>query len=326
MGNGYACWPLIRSTANSASAYLHAYEMICDPIFLTRAYEALDYLVADQEENGAFTWYNDQINCGEGSLSTGAVMYEGGIATVALMDGYAQSGNIIYLTAATKFCEFIEGRPPNANANFSGFALWALAENYKVTQDPRFLETALIYFESLHSFQLPSGMWADTHNQHIWYHSIVGRGLVNLLAILPDDHPKTKVVRHATFKAINHIIRSQRPGGVSISFPGEPLAQNTGFAMDPLIMAWEYLGYTELEDQLDEFTNGAKSLPALHVQAHRFATFGRVFHFYYKSELSNLTLDLIGNETGIVDHETNRVLQSIQEIDSSAVVDYDFCD
>ncbi len=126
-----------------------------------------------------------------------------------------------------------------------------------------------------------------------------------------------------SLKSINHIIRSQRPGGVSISFPGEPLAQNTGFAMDPLIMAWEYLGYTELEDQLDEFTNGAKSLPALHVQAHRFATFGRVFHFYYKSELSNLTLDLIGNESGIVDHETNRALQSIQEIESSAVVDYD---
>lgn len=323
-GVGYLCQPLIRMSANAAIGYLNAYSV--NPInrYLQRSYEALDYLVDDQEDNGAFIWYNGGLNgngiCGEGTLNTGAVMYEGGIAGAALIKGYEMSGNQSYLEASNKFCQYLLGRAPSANANFTGFAMWALTENYRITSNPDFLETALIYFESLHAFQLDSGMWADKHNQHIHYHGIILRALVNLRRVMPQDHPKAEVVRHAVYKGINHISRSQRPGGLMHRYPPGSILQYSLFTLDPMVIGWDKLGYTDLTNQINEYTTGAKTISPDIVQGHTFASLGLLFYHYYQNQSENCLTDLTGpNKLTGIQNATN-IFKSSGQIESEQYI------
>lgn len=322
-GVGYSCQPLIRISANAALGYLNTYSVIPNPRYLQRAYEALDYLVADQKDNGAFIWYSGGLHgngtCGSGSLSAGAVMYEGGIAGAALIKGYEMSGDVSYLEASNKFCQYLALRPPNPNANPTGFAIWALSENYRITSNPVFLETALIYFESLHSFQLNSGMWSDQHNQYIHYHGIILRGIANLQRVMPPDHPKTEVIRHAAYKGINHIIRSQRPGGLMQRFPSGSSVQNSLFSLDPMVIGWDKAGYSNLTNQINEYTTGAKSISPEVTQGHQFASLGLLFYHYYQNQAdcpddyadSN---KLTGIQNSAVHFQTSGRLESDQQV------------
>jgi len=292
--------PLIRLTANAIIGYLNVNEVSPNPIYVERADSGLLSLLDRQQVDGSFHLY-DQQDCSTSRNIDGAIMYEGSIATVALLTAYDLNNGIdtAYLDAATAASDYLitNDIQPSVNANFNGFVIWALTEyiviankyaNPAAPQDPRiqnYLAKALNYFERIFAFQLENGMWADAHNQNMHYHGITARGIINLYRALPDEHPKKEVVRHSAYKAINHIIRSQRTGGGIIRLPGavpETIYQDN-FPMEVVLMGYHYLGYTDLESSLNEFTLSASIMSLQYSQGHRFAGLGLLMHLYYNT-------------------------------------------
>ena len=284
--NPYGC-PWVRLSANAAIGYLNANEVIPNKIYKKRAKAALEFLLEDQEDNGSFGLHR-LSKCSEATFDPGSIMYEGSIASVALLTGYRLNKKdekaTEYLQSAERLCDYlVQNIPPSVNANFNGFAIWALAEYNSVAPHPKeaYVNKALEYFERVHAFQLDNGMWDDAHNQLIHYHGIITRGLVNLYRIMPDNHPKKEVVRHSIYKAINHIIKRQRPNGKYFRFPGKEKLSEDNFPMESILIAYKHLGYSELEKVLNDLTTGAENMSLNKSQGHRFASLGILLNSYY---------------------------------------------
>ncbi len=282
---------LVRMSANAAIGYLNAYCVIPDPVYLDRACAALNRLQADQQtsgsNNGSFLRYTDCLGI-DGPI---AGLYEGSIACVAFLKAYDMFGVAEYKNKAKLHVDYLLDVPANANANYTGFGLWAIAEYLKVATENEveaYLCKALEYFDALHTFQLDSGMWMDEHNQEIHYHSIITRGLVNLLAVLPSDHPKYSVVRHVTYRALNHISYNiLAPGNVK-KIPCTNAQMNSGFPIEAMIMAKQYLNLPasdqiNLDKSIDLLTNGlgAASYKLDLISGHGFASLGLFLNLYF---------------------------------------------
>jgi hypothetical protein len=258
--------PLVRCTANAVLGYINAYSKISNQNFLVRAKEGLDWLVDEQLESGAFTWY-----CEGTPKTTGeTTMYESGLAGAALIEGYRyiRDGNNnqieAYLQASNNVCDYFLTMDASLNANFNAFAIWALAENYKETGTTAYLDKALFFADCMLAYQLDSGMWADEHNQYIWYHGIITRSLVMLLNALPAGHPKQAMLQHALYKALNHLRRSHtddRPDGALIAHPitkdanGNMLYTHDPHSTSAVALAYGWLGITGMSDSLGALTN-----------------------------------------------------------------------
>ncbi|MEP0265050.1 hypothetical protein [Dokdonia sp.] len=285
--NPYGC-PWVRLSANAVIGYLNANEVIPNKVYVERAEAALDFLLRDQEENGSFGLHR-LSDCNTATFDQGSVMYEGSIAAVALLTGYRLQNKHAekYLESAKKLCDYlVKNISPSVNANFNGFAIWALAEYNAVAPkyNEEYLKKSLDYFERIHAFQLENGMWDDAHNQLIHYHGIITRGLVNLYRIMPDDHPKKEVVRHSMYKAINHIIKRQRLGGKYSRSLGNEKLNEDNFPMESILMAYKYLGYSELQDVLNDLTIGSVNMSPKTSQGHRFASLGVLINTYYNKD------------------------------------------
>ncbi len=283
--NPYGC-PWVRLSANASIGYLNANEAIPNKMYVKRAKDALQFLLKDQQENGSFGLHR-LSNCKDATYDHGSVMYEGSIATVALLTGYRLLPNHPkkYIESAESMCDYmVQNIPPSTNANFNGFAIWALAEYNAIAPQEKeeYLKKALDYFERLHEFQLDNGMWSDAHNQLIHYHGIITRGIVNLYRVMPDNHPKKEAVRHAMYKAINHIIKSQRSKGKLIRFPGKEDQTEDNFPLEAVLNAYTYLDISDLEDTLNKLALGAENMSINSSQGHRFAALGLLLNEYYR--------------------------------------------
>jgi len=116
------------------------------------------------------------------------------------------------------------------NANYNLFAAWGLAADYEITKKKPYLDRATEF--ALHAIgktgsgrQLPSGGWSDRHNQAIWYHAIILRGLATLLSVMPDDHPHRTEIQNATYKALNHLRSRQTATGGWLQRPGDEVGE-----------------------------------------------------------------------------------------------------
>lgn len=279
--------PLIRASANAVLGYLHAYDKI-DSSYQTiaenRSLAALEWLLTQQNANGSFPWWNADPP----TVSGGAEMYETGLAVAALIKGYEFFSDPDYLSASNAACNYFVTYVPNANANanFNAFAVMALVANYRHTATQAYLDQALKYMNTILSFQLDSGMWADTHNQDIYYHGIITQSMVELLDVLPDSNPKKAVVRQALYKALNHVRRSQNnssypTSGALCTHPikgGIWYCANTTMAVTE---AYGLLGLTGLSDSMDTLTAGARWLPLDTTQGFGFAALGIMLNYYY---------------------------------------------
>ncbi len=203
--------PLVRDMARRILAYIDAYQVTQKAIYRQRAKEGLDYLLKEQQPDGQFIWwYGDPV---KGRKGGGASLYVTAIPTAALVEGYKLTKDPRYLAAANKAAEHMCGVPNVRNANYNLFATWGLAANYEVTKNDRYLQRSTEF--ALHAIkgQLPSGMWSDSHNQKVWYHGIILRGLVKLLSVMPDDHPARPKIRQATYRTLNQLRLRQTPDG-----------------------------------------------------------------------------------------------------------------
>ena len=214
-------------------------------------------------------------------------MYEGGLAGLALIKGYTFFNDIRYLEASNRLCDYFRTIDGSVNANYNAFATMALAANYTITDNENYLNKALYFMDTTTSFQLDSGMWADDHNQYIYYHGIITRSLVQLMNALPDSNPKKEVIRQALYKALNHIRRSQNhavnpPLGTIVCHPLKTEPDDyCPFSMTAASEAYALLGMTSLSDSLNTMSAGALIMGGEIVQGHYFAAIGILFDSYY---------------------------------------------
>lgn len=224
-------------------------------------------------------------------------MYESGLAGLALIKGYVffQSSDpgaaADYLTASTLLCDYFLTIDGSVNANFNAFATLALSANYAITGNDDYLDQALYFIDTILSFQLDSGMWADDHNQFVYYHGIITRGLVQLMNALPDSNPKKEVIKHALYKALNHIRRSQNHAtspatGAMVTHPRRTVAEVPNglcyFSMTAASEAYALLGMTSLTDSLDTMSAAASGGVAQEAtQGFYFAGVGILLGSYY---------------------------------------------
>jgi hypothetical protein len=215
-GKGYSDWPgqpavtrpLTRFTGYNVLAYLTADSVEPDELYRKRAAEGLAHLLKEQDATGAFRWYWTA----EGRLGEDA-LYETGIAGRALVAGYEATKEKKYLDASAKAAAWEIAAPVSANANYNHFAVWHLAAHARAAKDAKALDAAVARALATLKGQTDRGCWSDAHNQTMWYHGIILRGLVELAAAMPESHADRAAIVKAAVKAANHVIREQREDG-----------------------------------------------------------------------------------------------------------------
>ena len=238
--------PAYRWPANVILGYLYGYEALGDEQYWKLAVGGLDYLLAEQEENGAFRWWYKAVP--GGVMNQRDNFYDTGWAGMALAEGFRVTGEEKYLDAVRRAADWTMTCPFTGNNNYDAFALWFLSLLYEFTGDERYLETAVwrtrggVFFA-----QLPRGGWPG-HNFHIGYQSITVNGLASLFDVLPVDHPFIDPLRDRLCAALNFTTFLQTSTGdycvgweydreFHIDSAGNP-AGNTGPARSELVRAF----------------------------------------------------------------------------------------
>ena len=150
-------------------------------------------------------------------LGEGGLQFDNGECGVAMFDLYETTKNPRYLQSARQAADWAASRPLCPNWNYNSFSVHLLAKAYAVTQEPKYLDTAI------HKALLGvipgqlidgprAGRWLDPHNARPAYHYIMLRGLAQLAAVLPSTHTNRAEIRHSLalgLKARNSEILSQ---------------------------------------------------------------------------------------------------------------------
>ncbi len=264
--------PMIRCSANMAMGYIHASKKISDPVFLDRARAALEWLLRKQLLDGSFN----------------NALYPSGIAGAALIDGYREFGEYKYKSASNRICDWLKRKDASSNSNYNAFAIWALMSNYKETGEPKYLERAMYFADCMLTGQLDSGMWADEHNQYIWYHGIITRALVALVDGMPSLHSKRVVYQHALYKALNHIQRNQiYTSGQERCHPFKCVyypdnRYYVSHIASAVSMAYKWLGMKEgLKDSIATISNGANFFMPNDLQGYSLEAVGTLLDLAY---------------------------------------------
>ena len=193
--------PAYRWPSNVILGYLYGYEALGDEQYRKLAVGGLDYLLAEQDENGAFRWWYKGVP--GGVMNQRDNFYDTGWAGLALAEGFRVTGEEEYLNAVRRAADWTTSCPFTGNNNYDAFALWFLSLLYAFTGEESYLETAIwrtrggVFFA-----QLPRGGWPG-HNFHIGYQSITANGLASLYDVLPIDHPFSDPLRDRLCAALN---------------------------------------------------------------------------------------------------------------------------
>ncbi len=204
--------------------------------YLARARAGLDWLVRQQEPDGCFRLYT---RTGEGQVGHQGCLYVTGIAVAALLKGYEHFDNHLYLDASERAARWEESWPVSKNVNFNAFAVWHLAEHYRVTRAAWALTAALRRVaRRILPCQQAAGGWPG-HNSWIWYHSIILRGYAALCRVLPDGHPDKEELLAAGGAAVDYLARLQTDDGALFPNPETrtPAASAYGLAALSLWLA-----------------------------------------------------------------------------------------
>jgi len=211
--------PLVRDASRRAQGYMSAWSLERNPVYEARARAALDWLVRDQKPDGHFTWWNTPAGT-DNRVDCQYTTAEGG---AALAEGYATFGDARYLAASARAAEWEADCDLVWNTNYVMFAVWHLAKHYRITGEQRWLDEAV--FRVVHCAlprQTADGSWkegADAppelvgHNQRIWYHAIILRGLIEVYRVLPADHPVRGRLLQSIEAGVRRAIELQRCSG-----------------------------------------------------------------------------------------------------------------
>jgi hypothetical protein len=191
---------------------------------LALAREAADYLLYAQAQGGAGLFPTADLSRQEGRLAElserfvqltqerglyesvtangwfindlggGDLMFDNGLAGVAVLEFYEATGEEIYLTAGRAAADWALTQNPVPNWNYNAFTVFLLARAYRIAGETAYLDGAKRFARvGLYPGQLTegdyAGRWGDPHNARLVYHYIIVRGLAELVAVLPPDDP-----------------------------------------------------------------------------------------------------------------------------------------
>ena len=247
--------PLLRSTTQRIFGYLGAHSVTGRDVYLQRAREGIEYVLAEQQPDGSFLGYFTE---------TGAYhkkeYYESGLAGAALAESYLQLGDGRCLEAARRVAEYALRIKASLNVNYNMFLIWAASRYAAASGDLSLLlpitDTDKLLF-TLNS-QYAWGGWHG-HNSKMCYHAINLRGMVALYDALPKDRRHDALLlrlKQASIAAVNRMIVEQRPDGGLAMDRGKPeTARAFGAYVPTLIMVHDVLGLdtTGLLDGLMHF-------------------------------------------------------------------------
>jgi hypothetical protein len=234
----WGCHPLIRHSGRMARAHIQVKSLYPRLDNQYQIYDAIDYLLAQQQEDGCFPYYKYRADSTDlsarRSTSLGEEEYETSEALRAMADAYLYFSNVeehykkdtlyaaIQQSARWLMKQNNGWRTWKNNSNIPGFALWALSAAYKTNQDSTYQTTIKnicnILINRQHKEGINAGLWLTgsirvvngdsiIHDTKIWYHAIIVRGLIEALDVIPDKEKELRAALVETIKrAVNHII------------------------------------------------------------------------------------------------------------------------
>jgi len=232
--------PLIRDTAERIVAYLTASECLGRHIYVQRAREGLEHLLAEQTREGNFPWYFS--DSGFLSSDPGANYFESGIAGRALAIAYCKLKDERFRSASQRLAEWAQNQKIDPNVNYNALQIWHLAEHFTATGDKRAMQAAIRFAdEGILPYQQDSGGWKG-HNSWAWYHGITTLGLVLLTASLGQGSTDRVRFLQATEKALDYVRSLQaKPYGIYAN-PESDIIAGADTALIAAVEAFERLG------------------------------------------------------------------------------------
>jgi Secretion system C-terminal sorting domain len=226
--------PLIRQTSEIGRAYMHLSRQFNDTIYFNRMKWATQYLTNAQNPDGGFIWWyhrptqsTTNTNSNGNSINNPSNAYEAAHGLITLANNYwylrsigdslansvyddIEHGATKYLTEMYSNVTMEAGFDGGGAINYKGFAIWALAEAYKVTANKKYLlraielfNTELVPHQNKTSGSIHFGTWTGVSDYVkytngssttisvqrealIWYHFIILRGLVETLTAMHE--------------------------------------------------------------------------------------------------------------------------------------------
>ncbi|MCK6491210.1 MAG: hypothetical protein L6R48_23410 [Planctomycetes bacterium] len=169
-------------------------------------------------------------------LANGASYYDTALAGQALILAGQARQQPAWTAAGMRAASFCAQGALSTNWNYNAFATGLCADAYRVGGDPAHLAGALRLARlGVLPGQLTegprAGRWMDPHNARDVYHLILLRGLHDLLAALPADHPQRSAIAAAADRAVASLCAEQAAGGVAVIALRE-LERHTGLTGD----------------------------------------------------------------------------------------------
>jgi rhamnogalacturonyl hydrolase YesR len=202
--------PIIRATAYCVMGYLDACRCQPNALYEQRAREGRAWLLHEQEADGSSRLWTRRDS---GQTRHHGCLFETGIAGSALLRGYECLGDERYLAASARAAQWAAAWPVDLNVNFNAFALWHMADHYRVTQEAALLDVIIYKMrQAIMTPQQPSGGWPG-HNSWTWYHGVNLRAFGTLYRALPVDHAFRPLLETAMDACQNYLLALQAADG-----------------------------------------------------------------------------------------------------------------
>ena len=237
-----SCYPLVRDQSEMIRAHLHAYMLGESSTNLTYVKQGLNFLLDIQDSYGGFLLYKTRIDTGSPNFNANVDPYPTAHALRTMAECYMffQNSGEYYSRIAeledgifaaeswfwnTGSPHYYSDSPFMYNSNNKGFALWALTESYKVTNNAisrdNTIALANVLIEEQVKTGLEKGIWLTGgpqtdaggtatwwHDTHIQYISLILRGLIETLTLVEYDDEETYYeLLDCIKRTINHIIQ-----------------------------------------------------------------------------------------------------------------------
>ncbi len=156
----------------------------------------------------------------------GGSQFDTGLSGAALLAAGKLHSRDEWKRAGLRAADWALTQPCCSNFNYNAFSVSLLAQAFRSTGEPKYLEGALRKFRvGVAPGQAPNGRWIDPHNARTVYHVIILRALADLRAALPPDRVAERgEVEQITRPAITALLTEFDAMGITVEALPELLA------------------------------------------------------------------------------------------------------
>lgn len=171
-----------------------------DPVFSSIIKKYLTSLGADSSLVLVRGWIIDDRNSGE-------FKFDAGVIGNAYYEAYNYTGNVRYRSIALSVANYMLPLKMSANYNYNTFVSLALTRGFQLTNDPRFLNRALLTLRyGLYPGQLANGRWVDGHNANSRYHNLILCNIIPTINLIPATSLYKAALDGMTVRALQNLM------------------------------------------------------------------------------------------------------------------------